>query len=296
MLFVGELSALLAAAAWAVTAMIYENVTPKIGSVNTNISRMLIGTVLFVTTILVFDIQTALSFKQVRNLAISALLGLVLGDTFLFKAFQQIGARFSMLVMTLAPAIAAFLAYLFLEETLSIWGIGGICLTLGGIALVVLERTDPKRTRYHITKIGLIYAFLGAVGQGTSLIFVKMAFAEGSIHGFVAACIRISVAALIMLPPAVMTGRYSNPVKLFARNRKAFLFLMIGAIFDVYIGLTLSLIAVAYTEVGIASTFISSSPVVMLPLVRIVHKEKLSSKTISGACLAFSGVAILFLR
>jgi drug/metabolite transporter (DMT)-like permease len=294
--FVGELSALLAATSWAATSMIYENVTPKIGSVSTNISRMIIGTVLFVTTITIFDIQIALSSRQVQNLVISSLLGLVLGDTFLFKAFQYIGARFSMLVMTLAPAIAAFLAYLFLEETLSMWGIGGICLTLGGIALVVLERTDPKRTRYHITKRGLVYAFLGAAGQGAGLIFAKMAFAEGSIHGFVAACIRIGIAVLIMLPPAVMTGRYPNPVKLFAQNRKVFLLLMLGAILGVYIGLTLSLVAVSYTEVGIASTLISSSPVVMLPLVRIVHKEKLSLKAIFGACIAFSGVAILFLR
>lgn len=294
--FIGELSALLAATSWAATSMIYEAVTPKIGSVNANISRMLIGTVLFVVSIILFNIQISLSSTQVWNLVISALLGLVLGDTFLFKAFQQIGARISMLVMTLAPAIAAVLAYIFLGETLSFWGTFGILLTLCGIVIVVLERTDPIFARHKITKIGLLYPFLGAVGQGTGVIFVKMAFAEGPIHGFVAACLRISVAVLILLPPAAITGYYPNPIKMLTQNRRVFVYLLIGSVFGVYLGLTLSLVAVAYAKVGIASTLTASSPVVMLPLVRIVHKEILSWKAIVGAFVAVAGVAILFLR
>ncbi len=294
--FIGELSALLAAISWAATSMIYESVTPTIGSVNTNVFRMLTGVVLFVLTILVFQLPVDLSTAQVRNLIVSSLLGLVLGDSFLFKAFQQIGARISMLVMTTAPAIAALLAFLFLGETLSLWGIGGMLLTLSGIAFVLLDRTAPATARHRITKMGLMYALLGAIGQGSGVLFAKMAFNEGEIHGIVAACIRLGVAMLMLWPVAAMSRHYRGPVAIFKLDKKIFGLLMIGTVSGIYVGLTLSLVAISYAKVGIASTLIASSPVLMLPLVRIVHKEILSWKAITGACVAVAGVAILFLR
>jgi drug/metabolite transporter (DMT)-like permease len=69
-----------------------------------------------------------------------------------------------------------------------------------------------------------------------------------------------------------------------------------GAIFGPYLGITFSLIAIMYTKVGIAATLIATVPILMLPLVRIIYKERLSWHAIVGACVAVGGVAILFLR
>jgi drug/metabolite transporter (DMT)-like permease len=92
-----------------------------------------------------------------------------------------------------------------------------------------------------------------------------------------------------------MTGHYANPIKVFGRDKKLLASLLIGSFIGTFLGITLSLIAVAHTKVGIASTLIATSPVLMLPIVRIVHKEILSWKAITGAVTAVLGVGMLFL-
>jgi drug/metabolite transporter (DMT)-like permease len=293
--FAGELSALLAASLWAVSSMIVAVTTARIGSVQVNITRLIIADFLLCFSIIAMNIPIQLSSSQVTNLMISGVIGLVFGDTFLFKAFQQIGARFSMLIMTLSPAISAILAYIFLGESLSLWGIIGIVTTLCGVSTVILERTSPTTSRYTITKFGLFCALLGALGQGGGVLFAKMAFTEGPIHGFVATFIRVSIAAIILLPGAVAIRRYRNPIRVFSQDKTALKYVLFTSFFGSYLGITFSVIAVAYTKVGIASTIIATSPVIMLPLVRIVHKEVLSWKATAGAVVAVGGVAMLFL-
>ena len=292
--FIGEFSALGAALLWAATSMMFAKVTGKIGSIQANISRMIIATLLFVISIVVFRLPINLSFTQIQYLFISAMLGLAFGDTFLFKAFQTIGARLSMLIMSLAPAIAALLAYLFLGETLSLWGILGMLGTLCGVSLVVFERTGPVPA-YTLSRLGVFYALLGAFGQGSGLIFAKLAFAEGPVHGMVASCIRIASALAVLLPFSLLSGHRTNPLSLLKQDRTIFLYLFAASLFGAYFGITLSLVAVAYAKVGIASTLIATSPVLMLPMVRLVYHELLSWKAVTGAFIAVTGVAILFL-
>lgn len=72
-------------------------------------------------------------------LGFSGIVGLVLGDAVLFQAFIWIGPHVSMLMMSLAQVFATILLWFFLKETLRIWQIIEILLTMGGIIWV----TDP---------------------------------------------------------------------------------------------------------------------------------------------------------
>ena len=294
-MFLGEISALIAAAIWAASSMMITYVSQKIGSLQANMTRMLVALCFFVAAILLFRLPMQLSSTQLFYFVISSLIGIVLGDTFLFKAFQRIGARLSMLVMAFSPAISALLAWLFLDETLSPLGIFGIFVTLGGIALVVLERREQTPQTPHLSRSGLIYAALGALGQGVGVIFVKLAFAEGAVNGFVASFLRILAAAIFLLPMLLLMKQYRNPLPQILRDKRLLFLIVLSSFLGAFLGISLSLIAIKYTEVGIASTLMATSPVVMLPMVRVAYNERLSWKTIGGACIAVSGVAMLFL-
>ncbi len=268
----------------------------RIGSVQVNVVRLVFAAILLALTILAANLSVRLSFNQYAYLSISGFIGLVFGDTFLFKSFQVSGARISMLIMSLAPAISAILAYLILGETLSLWGIIGIFVTTAGIVLVVVSNQQSGSAPVKLTRIGLLYGFLGALGQGAGLVFARLAFVEGDINGFVATFIRISASLVILLPLTLFTGRIKNPVGVFWNEKRALMLTIGGAIFGPYLGITFSLIAIMYTKVGIAATLIATVPILMLPLVRIIYKEHLSWHAIVGACVAVGGVAILFLR
>ena len=69
-----------------------------------------------------------------------------------------------------------------------------------------------------------------------------------------------------------------------------------GAILGPFLGVWLSLIAVKYVEAGIAATIMATVPVLILPLVVLIYREKVSPRAVFGALVAVGGVAMLFLR
>ena len=294
--YLGELSALLTSLCWSGSSYAFATAANRIGSLQLNINRMILAAIFLFITIFFAGISYSLSAFQITQLILSGAIGLVFGDTFLFKAYQHIGARISMLLMALSPIMSALLAYLFLNETLSPWGIIGITVTVGGVALVIFEKNEIPSTKYNISKIGIFYGLMGALGQAVGLVFAKYAFNAGEINGFVATFIRILSAIIIMLPVALLANRYKNPVKLFAKDVKAFTSTLTGTILGPYLGITLSLVAVENAKVGIAATLMSTMPIIMLPIARYVFKENINWRAVIGAVLAVAGVGILFLK
>ena len=68
-----------------------------------------------------------------------------------------------------------------------------------------------------------------------------------------------------------------------------------GALFGPVIGVSLSLLAVQHTGIGVASTLMALPPVFMLPISYFVFKERFGWQAIAGTLLAMAGVALLFL-
>ena len=296
MAYLGELSALLAALCWSGSSFAFSSASKSIGPLQLNINRMILAVIFLFFTILILDIKVNLSSFQLMHLILSGAVGLVFGDTFLFKAYQHIGARISMLLMSVSPILSALLAYLFLNEIITTWGIIGMTITIAGVSLVIFERSEIPSTKYKISKVGIFYGLLGALGQSVGLIFAKYAFNAGEINGFVATFIRLLSAVLLMLPVAIIIKRYKNPVRLFANDLKALRSTLTGTILGPYFGITFSLVAIENAKVGIAATLMSTVPILMLPIARYVFKEKLNWRAVGGAILAVGGIAILFLR
>jgi len=268
----------------------------RVGPIRLNVTRLIFAAALLFVAVVVTGGDIHLSSSQLRNLVISGIIGLVIGDTFLFKSYEIIGARLGMLIMSVAPAISALLAYLLLGEILSWIAVLGMAVTLLGITIVVLERreTITGTRRRHLE--GIVFGFLAAVGQGAALVLAKMAFNEGPINGFVATFVRIVSSTIVIWPLAWMAGKYDDAFSIYKKDRKALWLTILGAFLGPFLGITLSLISVANTTVGIAATLMATVPILMLPLVKYVQKDHISWRAILGATIAVGGVAILFTR
>ena len=290
----GEFASLITAMLWSSSSIVFTEASRRIGSQQINVDRLIVASICLFITILSAGWITAVPEKQMILFIVSGLIGLVFGDGFLFKAMHMIGARYSMLVMSLVPAISAILAYMILRETLTVTVIIGMVITLAGILVVVLKSDGVSKEK--ATKLGLFYAFLGALGQAAGLLFAKAAFSLGEINGFYAAFIRVFSTVILFLPAMIVVRRYRNPFILYRDDRKSLLLTIAGGMLGPFIGITFSLIAVKNTSVGIASTLMATVPVLMLPLLHWVYKEKITPRALLGALLAVSGVAILFLR
>jgi len=294
--FIGEISALATAICWSFTAYAFTDASRRVGSIQVNIDRMALASIILLIIISIFGFSLNLSFNQIKNLVLSGIVGLVLGDSFLFKCFQLIGARLGILLMALVPVMSTLLAFLFLGEIISIAGLAGMLLTISGILLVVLERSPEGKNNLTSNKLGLLFGILGALGQASGLIFAKFAFQEGELNSFTASFFRLSSATIILLPVIMTFRRYKNPFKIYSIDQKAIRSVLIGTTFGPVAGITLSLIAIANTMVGIASTLMAMMPIIMLPMSKYYFKEKISWKAFVGATIAVAGAAIIFLR
>jgi drug/metabolite transporter (DMT)-like permease len=69
----------------------------------------------------------------------------------------------------------------------------------------------------------------------------------------------------------------------------------LGAFFGPFLGVSFSLIAIKYTEAGIASTIMALVPVFIIIPAVFIYKQKVTIPEILGAVVSVSGVALFFL-
>jgi drug/metabolite transporter (DMT)-like permease len=300
--FSGELAALGTAICFSFGSVMFTFAGREIGSPLVNRARLLVamlGVMLLHWLLMGEPVPLDAGAVPWFWLGVSGFVGLAAGDAFLFQAFVLIGPRLSMLLMALAPVMGAVLAWLFLGETLQLPEIAGITLTIVGIAWVVSENrgkptaapdaVDSGRTYFW----GIICGLGGAAGQAGGLVLSKIGLANDfpALSGNV---IRLAVALILIWLLALVRGQGIASFRTLRAHPRAVLFLTGGAIMGPISGVWLSLIAVQRAPIGVASALMALTPIFLIPISRIVFKERVSSTAIFGTLLAFAGTVLLF--
>jgi drug/metabolite transporter (DMT)-like permease len=172
--YLGEIAALATAVCWSLCSIAFTAAAKRIGPLQVNLYRLPMAIILIaVTYTFVFDDRN-ISLQSALWLVVSGVIGLAIGDTFLFQAFVMIGSRLSMLLLSLTPPMTAILAYFFLGEIVSSIGIFGILMTIAGVSWVVAERTsDSFGRKVRVSWKGIFFAVMAAVSQAVGLILAK---------------------------------------------------------------------------------------------------------------------------
>lgn len=291
----GEMAALATALCWTVTAVAFESAGKKVGSLSVNLIRLVLAfIILSIFTLLTRGslLPTDATSSAWLWLSISGIIGFVIGDLFLFQAFVEMGSRISMLIMSVVPIITAITGFLMMGERISLLGICGMLLTMVGITFVILTKgSGEKNVKLSHPIKGLIYAFIGALGQAFGLVFSK--FGMGSYNAFAATQIRI-IAAIIGFSLFITISRNWSRVFIAVKNSNAMKNISIGSFFGPFIGVSLSLVAVQHAPTGIVSTITSITPILLIPTSIVIFKEKVLPREIIGAIISLIGVALLF--
>jgi drug/metabolite transporter (DMT)-like permease len=295
----GQIAALTTSFLFAATSTFFTLASRRVGSVVLNRARLILAVLLVTAAHLLLRIPLPFQAGAERWLwlTLSGLVGLVLGDAFLYQAFVWIGPRLTMLMMALHPAIAALLAWAFLGEALSAIQVFGIALTLSGIAWVVTDRRaeigqDRVDRKQYLW--GLLYGLGAATGQAAGLVTAKPALA-GGFSALSGTWIRMLTAALILWGYTLLRRQARLTLRTLASRPQALRFILAGSITGPFLGVTLSLFAIQNAEIGVASTLMALPPVILLPVSYYFLKERFGWRAVLGTLLAVLGVAILFL-
>jgi drug/metabolite transporter (DMT)-like permease len=294
---IGGIAGLATSFFFAISAIVFTKAGRRVGSQVTNRTRLAFAFFyLLVLNLALFREPLPLSAAGSRWvwLGLSGIIGLSLGDAFLFRSFVALGARLGVLLLSLAPVFGSVIAWVFLGETLTRSQVGGIAMALAGIAWVVASHEEaPDAPRGH-TGRGVFFGVLGGLGQAVGLVLSKQGM-RGDFSPFQANIIRM-LAALLFTWLWVLAGRRAGEtVSILRANPGAAGWIALGALVGPVLGVSSSLLAVQHIEVGVASTLMALPPVLVLPLSYTVFKERFGWQAVAGTSLAIAGVAVLFL-
>ena len=308
----GELAALATAGLWACSSLAWGLAGRKMGSLAVAVIRITAAAAVLALVHWLTagrPLPTDLSSRTFWLLVTSGGLGTGVGDLCMFRGLLLVGPRLAMTILSLAPFLAAGIAYLTpMRETLGLWALLGMVLTVGGVTAVVSDRRGRRawRTEPRHFGQGVLVSLVGACFLAVSMGLVKMAMRGNpadeaadpamAVGGFQATVVRVWTGMVVCWLAAGCLGRVPAVMRS-CRYRRAMLIILVGTIVGPVVGTWMSMEAIARTaETGVAMALIATSPIFLIPLAYAAYGERPSIRTIAGSIAAVGGVAVLVLR
>ncbi len=293
----GQLLALITAACWAQNSIVYAAAGKRVGSTTVTHVRLWISLPAIILVHLLMTgsvIPPGLQLRETILLFVSGLCSYCVADLFIFRAFVDLGPRNTLVVLTLSPIFSTVISWFTLGERLSLLEILGIVTTVLGVIWVVeSERRDPKNEGKRHSGMGLLCAFMGSVIQAVALVLAKAALAK-DVHPVSANLVRIFAGLVgLVIFAAVRRKVVSDFLRM--KDRRALLYIAIGAIVGPVFGVLMNMYALSMAPVGIVTALGQISPVMLLPVERFVFKTRVSWGAAAGTVVAIGGTLMLFL-
>lgn len=290
----GAAAAIFAALLWAIASSIFERVGKKIVPVELNLIKGFLALLFVILSLLISGEELSnLDLHSAVLLAISGVVGIGIGDTAYFRALDLLGARRALLITMLAPAITSVIAMLFLGENLSLMAWIGIAVTIAGIAWVISEQAGSNGQEHRFIVQGILFALIAALGQSVGAVLSRAVLSQTTVSPMQSNLLRLSagsVALLIWI--AASRVRLGGWLKV-ERTRRTMMQVVSATFLGTFLGMWLQQVAFKFSEVGIAQTLSSTSPLFILPI-SWLSGEKISLRAVLGALAATIGIILLF--
>lgn len=291
-----EIAALGTATCWATTGLIASDAIRVLGPFWFNLIRQVFVALLLSGIVLATGGVQALTAGQSGLLALSGILGILLGDTLNFAAVGRLGPRRAGAIFALNAPMTAILGWAFLSEALTAQAGIGIGLAAFGVALAVLGRPHGNAHRLEVLNgafvIGILFGLGAALGQAVGSLIARPVMAAG-LDPYLASLIRVGASGAAM---ALLTFTPLAPARPEAISPLVLGLTLATALIGLLLGMTLFLYALQGPATGIVATLSATSPVIILPLLWLRTGQRPSLLSWLGAGLAVIGLALIFTR
>ena len=305
MSFIGELISIGVAFSWTATALLSEFGSKRLGNLTLNVLRLSLALVFSLVLFLVVTgnpLPAGASSEACGWMLLSGLVGYVIGDFCLFQCYIIIGSRFGQLFMTLAPLAAALMAWVTLGQQLTSLSLMAMLITLSGIAISILGRSEHHRLALSLPLSGVLYAIGAALCQGVGLVLSKIGMNHFEpVAGMPDWLVPFSanfyrcIAGFVGFMVLLYMRKGLKPLSEALHDRKGLTVATATTIFGPFVGVGFSLMAVQYTAAGIASTLMAMTPIIILLPSHWLFGERITWRAVLGAVISVVGVSLFFL-
>ncbi len=292
----GELVAVLVAAAWAVSTLIFARVGVTVRPLVLAAVKCTLALALMSATLLATEgtgFAEALGAPAAALLVASGVLGLTVADAAHFLALVRLGPRRTLILAALTPIATALLAAARLGEGVGLGTAVGMAVTLAGVALVLRERAPGDvGSRASGERAGIAFALVAVLANAVANVLAK----EGGagVPALAVAVVRLGAGTVGLHLVLLATRRHVEVARALASWRTAAP-LLAASFVGTYLGIWGFMFALGRAHTGTVSTLTATSPVFVLLFGRVVLGERITARAAVGTAAAVAGVALLFL-
>ncbi len=236
----------------------------------------------------------------------SGIIGIGVGDVALFQALPRLGPQLTLLLTRcLAPPFAAAIEWLWIGTKLGPAQIFYGVVILVGIGISLAPGRHLKLTRGVVIS-GVLFCILASFGDAFGAVLSRKGYAVLKAHGEhldggTAAFQRI-MGGLMIAGVSLLVAKWRS-VKLhltrsdeastlpsWEKWRKVLPWILANSLAGQTLGVSCYQWAFQTTEAGIVLAIVSTTPLVALPLTRVMEGERVSMHSIVGGVIAVAGL------
>lgn len=284
-----------AALSWTLASLFGHGPARQLGSLHFNRLRMLAASLLLCIMMVITDASWALPPDFILPILLSSLIGVVLGDYFLFVSMRRLGPRRTGILFAANAPIAALLGWLVLDEAVSISTIFAVIFGFIGICLAVIygKRRDLLHVWEDITPplwIGVGAGILAAIGQAAGVLFLRPVM-EAGMDPLMVSLVRVGVGAVIFWLSLPFDPARKQIIIL--PDIKTSWMIIANGFFGLSFGVALLLQALKTGNVADVTILSATSPVLILPFVWYRTGKCPPIAAWVGACLVVLSAVLL---
>ncbi len=284
-----------AAAIWSMVALSATRIVRYFGSYNYNLLRLL-GIIVFLFPYVYINWESIYFNQSIFSaIVLSSIIGIIIGDTFLFICLKRLGPRRQALLFSMQIPFTIILAEVFLQTLPSFIELIGCSLIFLGILIAIqFNKTIPDDDLENIqgNKYAGLFAGIGlALCQSIGIILMKPALE--STDPIIVSYLRVIVAAVIMFGSLFFIK--NNQLWERMKDIKKTIFSIFLGFMGMGVGMTMLIIALKDGNPGVISTLSSTMPIMIIPILWVVTKNYAGHLAVVGATLTCVGTGIIFL-
>ena len=172
--------------------------------------KVTVSLVGFILAFLLTEHYVPLSSTGWLSLLGSGVVGLFLGDWFLFQAFAHLGATRTLVIYSFQPFLVGLYGFLFLNQGMNLWQISAIVCMIACVLTFVIER---NRQVGHWDLKHFFYAFIGIFFDSFGVMLSRQSYElSPDLGSSQANAIRAigAVVAFILIKPSSLKSMYQD--------------------------------------------------------------------------------------
>jgi drug/metabolite transporter (DMT)-like permease len=264
----GEFLSLSSALAWALGVILYKRLGEQLPPLALNLRKNLLVLVALVPLIAIWSgfEPPALSTREIVICLVSGLIGIGIADTLYFRALNRVGAGRMGVVGNCYSPFVILLAFLFLDERLSMAQLAGFALVTAGVLVIHEPRGDQSVSPRDLA-VGLATGVVAVLLMAVAIVMVKRILEH---------------ADLLWVSAIRMAGGVSG-------------MLVIAALVGQLLSMLLWLGGYKYTTASVAAILNETASIWIVLFAWLLLHEPMSRRKATGIALTISGVACMLL-